>query len=327
LVAVAPSGAQDELFSEDFETGGLGRWSTVTGVATVRLLVIGDTGVGTDAQFCVAEAMGAACLAAGGCTAVLMAGDNFYPAGVESTADARWSASFEQPYAVAGLDGLDFFPVFGNHDYDGGHPHRRAAQVAYSTLPVGVGPGTRPSGKWTMPAPWYQVVFGDLVRVVALDTHDLAGQPPDDAPADLGAQVASAPETWKLVLGHHPRFTSGAHQADLETQDDLYGLFGALQEIYCSADLYLAGHDHDRELIDAGQDPACPRTRFLVSGAAAQLRGSPFPALGHTLFYDDTTLGFALLELRRATLEIRFYDVFTDDCAAPVPAFVEIVSK
>ena len=66
------AGGQERLFEEGFESGGLARWSSVDGVATVRLLVIGDTGTGSPEQACVGQAMGAACLAAGGCTAVLM---------------------------------------------------------------------------------------------------------------------------------------------------------------------------------------------------------------------------------------------------------------
>lgn len=312
------AGAQTPIFQEDFESGGLLRWSSVTGTSEVRLLVVGDTGVGNPGQFCVGEAMGAICLARGGCSAVLMAGDNFYDTGVESTSDPQWSTKFEQPYDVPGL-ALSFYPVFGNHDYDGAHLYRRAAQVDYSSLPVGVGPGTRPSPKWTMPSPWYQVTFGgDLVRVFAIDTHDMAGQPPNDQPPGLGAQVASAPETWKLVLGHHPRFTSGAHQSDNETLDDLYDLFEDQQEVYCAADLYVAGHDHDRELIGAGQDPDCPGTAFLISGAGARTRVSPFAPVSHSLFYDDASLGFALLEITSSALDILLYDVELDDCDSPV---------
>lgn len=327
-LAARAANAQDPLFADGFESGGLARWSTVTGVSSVRLLVVGDTGVGNAGQACVGQAMGAACLAEQGCTAVLMAGDNFYDVGVESALDPQWSTKFEQPYAVAGLDGLPFYPVFGNHDYDGAHLYRRQAQVDYSSLPVGASPGQRPTAKWTMPAPWYQVAFGGgLVRLFAIDTHDMAGQPPNDQPPDLPDQVAAATETWKLVLGHHPRFTSGAHQTDNQALDDAYGLFGDLQEVYCAADLYLAGHDHDREMIDAGQDPACPDTRFLISGAGARTRSSSFPPVSHSLFYDDTTLGFALLVLTRASLAIRIYDVVLGDCGAPVLAFAEVVER
>jgi hypothetical protein len=317
LLAGAAS-AQTPLYQEDFESGGLSRWSSVAGESEVRLLVVGDTGVGNPGQTCVGEAMGAICLDRGGCSAVLMAGDNFYDTGVESTNDPQWSTKFEQPYEVPGLP-LSFYPVFGNHDYDGAHLYRRAAQIAYSSLPVGTGPGTRPSSKWTMPAPWYQVTFGgDLVRVFAIDTHDMAGQPPNDQPPGLGAQVASAPEKWKVVLGHHPRFTSGAHQSDNETLDDLYDLFADQQDVYCAADLYIAGHDHDREVIDAGQDPECPQTAFLISGAGARIRDSPFAPVSHSLFYDDVAVGFALLEITSSALEILVYDVDLDACDSPV---------
>jgi hypothetical protein len=317
LLAGAAS-AQTPLFEEGFESGGLVRWDSLTGVSEVRLLVVGDTGVGNPGQACVGEAMGAICLARGGCSAVLLAGDNFYDIGVESTSDPQWSSKFEQPYDVPGL-ALSFHPVFGNHDYDGAHLYRRAAQIAYSSLPVGSGPGTRPSSKWTMPSPWYQVTFGGgLVRVFAIDTHDMAGQPPDDQPPDLASAVSRATESWKLVMGHHPRFTSGAHQTDNEGLDDLYGLFDEQQAIYCEADLYIAGHDHDREVIAQGQDPDCPETGFLISGAGARTRVSPFAPVSHSLFYDDVALGFALLEITSAELAILVYDVDLGACDSPV---------
>jgi hypothetical protein len=271
--------------------------------------------------------MGALCLAKGGCTAVLMAGDNFYDTGVESVADPQWSSKFEQPYDVPGL-ALSFYAVLGNHDYDGAHLYRRQAQIDYSALPVGVGPGTRPSKRWTMPAAWYQADFGGgLVRLFAIDTHDMAGQPPNDQPPDLPAQVASAAATCKLVMGHHPRFTSGFHQADNETLDDLYSLFGDQQEVYCAADLYIAGHDHDREVIDAGQDPACPQVHFLISGAGARTRPSPFEPVSHSLYYDEVTIGFALLQITRSSLIIEIYDVDAGDCGVPALAFTEVIEK
>lgn len=327
--------AQVNIFSDAFESGDTVAWTTVVGFSpTVRLIVIGDSGEGNAAQVCVAQGMDARC-AAGGCSAVLMAGDNFYDDGVASTADSQWNTKFETVYDQPSLTSVPFYAVLGEHDYAAiaNFPSAgdKQAQIDYTSLSVGVGVGHRPSSKWNMPAAWYDVVLGNgLVHLFALDTQDTQAGQPADQPDDMAARVAASTATWKLVMGHFPRFTSGSHQTEMNLVDLLLpspGLFALQQSAYCAADLYVSGHDHDRELIDKGQDPSCSGTLFLVSGAGSKVTTSTAVPASGSLFFDDSVEGFALLEATAGSLRVELWDSNASDCSVPSLAFVHSVRR
>jgi hypothetical protein len=271
----------------------------------VRLVAFGDTGEGNTAQHEVADQMSAKCMAVGGCNAALMLGDNFYDHGVQSTDDPLWMEYFEEPYDRPGLNGIPFYVVLGNHDHGPTSNGNRQAQIDYSYLPVGNGPGMRYSDKWTMPFGWYDVQIGD-VHIFATDTISFLDAAQE---ADMQAAVQASAATWKLVTGHFPRYTSGEHYWDNQLLG-FAGLFDFQQAVYCDADFFLAGHDHNRELIDKGRDPSCPNTHFVISGAGAKTRETfDFtPTDEGQLYYDEMTEGFAYLELSGNTALFQFID-------------------
>ncbi len=293
----------------------------------VRLLVIGDTGEGNSEQHCVADAMDKKCELLGGCDAVVMTGDNFYDHGVQSVSDAQWMSKFELPYDRPHLNGLKFYVVLGNHDYGATSNGNKGAQIAYSKLPVGSGPGQRYSDKWTMPASYYDVALGEgTVHLFGIDTQDTGTTQLDD----MKQRVAKSTAAWKIVFGHHPRYTSGEHQLDNTLVDTLTkltsppGMFALQEGIYCGADLYLTGHDHNREVIDKGMDGACPNVPFIISGAGAKVRPSKYPKLGKSLYYDEGVEGFLYFELTKSSFRVESYDMAPSDCAgagAKAPKF------
>ncbi len=280
---------------------------------TVKLLVLGDTGEGNEAQFQVAKAMDAKCEAVGGCTAVLMLGDNFYDFGVQGTDDEQWGPKFEEPYDLPNLNGLKFYATLGNHDYGITSKGSEDAQVDYSYLEVGDGAGQRTTGKWSMLDTYYDVLF-EHVHIFSMDTQDGSDEQKDD----MSMRVACSRATWKLVFGHHPRFTSGAHNADNRgiLEDVLkIGMFAAQEAIYCGADMFLTGHDHNMEFIDQGRDPNCPEVSFMISGAGAKLRATrdvlqfPEDAGGDfQRFYQQDIEGFAYVEINGKKLDFDFID-------------------
>jgi hypothetical protein len=304
----------------------------------VRIIAIGDTGEGNTEQHCVADAMNAKC-GADGCDAVLMAGDNFYEEGVSSVDDAQWLSKFEEPYDRQHLNVIPFYAVLGNHDYapppfdeltssDGS----KQAQIDYSSLPVGTGPGFRYSDKWRMPAAYYDVPFGNgIFHLFGVDSQDTSDTQLDD----MAARVAASPAVWKLAFAHHPRFTSGDHQGDNELLDILTGfsdpsMFELMEGIYCNADIYLSGHDHNREFIAKGTDGSCPNTAFIISGAGAKVRESSFSAVGGSMYYNESIEGFIYLVMTPTTLSIESYDMDPNNCAAAgtaAPAFSTVLSK
>ncbi|XXX73226.1 metallophosphoesterase [Sorangium sp. So ce134] len=286
--------------------GGAGSFGTIIApYRHVRIIAVGDTGEGNLAQHQVADRMSDKCLEVGGCHAVIMNGDNFYDHGVVDTGDAQWGPKFEQPYDRPGLNGLPFYAVLGNHDHGPSSSGVRQAQIDYSLLPVGEGPGTRMTDKWRMPAAYYDVRVGH-VHFFGIDTVDFTS---DEQAVDMSARVAASDAVWKIVFGHHPRYTSGAHAVDNQ-QLGLDGMFEMQRAIYCGADMYMCGHDHDLQFIDKGRDERCPETYFAVSGAGSKIRRRQASAVNEPgqLFYTDETEGFAYLEFEGSTLYFEFID-------------------
>lgn len=314
----------------------------------VRLIAIGDTGEGNTAQHCVADAMSAKCMQ-DGCDAILMTGDNFYKSGgnnggVTSTSDPVWVTNFEQPYDRPGLNGLKFYAVLGNHDYSPtilqqivGSTGVMQAEIDYSSLPVGNGQnGTRLSDKWTMPAQWYDVPFGNgLVHVFGFDSVNASDTSDDAQMADMPQRVTSSTATWKITFAHHPRYTSGDHALDNGLLNTLSALsapsmYELQQAIYCDADVYLTGHDHNREIIDNGQDSMCPSTHFVISGAGSKTRASGASTVANSVYYDEAVEGFLYLVATPASLVVESYDSNPISCGAAgtaAPAFTFTITK
>ncbi|HLM73220.1 MAG TPA: metallophosphoesterase, partial [Polyangiaceae bacterium] len=271
----------------------------------VRLLAIGDTGEGNEGQYAVSEQMSAKCDQVGGCDAVLVNGDNFYDNGVESTSDPQWVEKFEKPYDRPGLNGLPFYAVLGNHDYGPTSTGNKQAQIDYSALPVGTGPGTRLSAKWHMPEAYYDVKI-EHVHLFGIDTVDFTSAEQEN---DMGARVTASSAPWKIVFGHHPRYTSGEHFWDTQLLG-FAGLYDFQQAIFCSADIFMTGHDHDMEFIDKGRDSKCPETYFVVSGASSKTRDNfDFtPKDKGQIYYEENIEGFAYLEISANKLLFEFID-------------------
>jgi hypothetical protein len=245
------------------------------------------------------------CMMVGGCDAVMMNGDNFYDNGVSSVDDPQWGPKFEQPYDRPGLNGVPFYVVLGNHDHGPTSSGNKQAQIDYTSLPVGNGPGMRPSDKWTMPAASYDVQIKH-VHLFALDTVDFTNSTQE---ADMSARVAASSATWKIVFGHHPRYTSGEHYFDNQALG-LAGMFSFQEAIYCGADMFMTGHDHNVEIIDKGRDTDCPETYFVISGAGAKTRESFdfVPTDPSQLYYNEDTEAFAYMEFEGGTLRFEFID-------------------
>jgi hypothetical protein len=87
-------------------------------------------------------------------------------------------------------------------------------------------------------------------------------------------------------------------------------MFDFQESIYCGADMFMTGHDHNLELIDKGRDEDCPDTYFAISGAGSKTRESFafVPEDPEQIFYTEETEGFAYLEFDGPTLRLEFID-------------------
>jgi acid phosphatase len=276
-------------------------------VNTLPFLVVGDWGDPSEpAQRIVAASMGEVATRIESAF-VISTGDNFYHGGVESVSDPHWREAFESVYTAPSLQ-TPWYSILGNHDYEGS----AAAQVAY----------TRESSRWRMPSRYFRedrhLPDGARATFFFLDTTPITmlSGIRDAAPqADFGARdqimwlervLASCTSDWKIVVGHHPIFSSGRHGPSATLAHHVRPLL----ERY-GVQAYFNGHDHDLEhLRFNGVD-------YICSGSGSETRDvHPVPESR----FARAQNGFVACNLSRDALQVRFlnaggetlYDVALD---------------
>ncbi|MFM8935842.1 MAG: metallophosphoesterase [Vulcanococcus sp.] len=204
----------------------------------LRFLAVSDTGSGDANQRAVGTQM-AAVHRARPVDLVVLGGDNIYPSGDMALIDA----TFRRPYAELLAAGVPFHAVLGNHDIrtDNGNP-----QVAY--------PGFGMKGRT------YNLRRGP-VEFLMLDTNvntDWQRQL-----SWLRVVLARSTAPWKVVVGHHPIYSSGLYGNDPELGAKLIPLLRKH-----GVQLYINGHEHhyERSL------PIDGITYLVVGGGGAALR-------------------------------------------------------
>ena len=230
---------------------------------------------------------------------IVTTGDNFYSNGVASVSDPYWQSSFEQIYQGPHLF-EDWYATLGNHDYRGNWQ----AQIDY----------TQVSRRWQMPAQYYAKKFelddGASVLLVFLDTNPLnpdykheakyAATQQQDAAKQLTwlkDKLASTRATWKIVIGHHPLYSSGKR----------YGKTGGIRDVLepilegHQVDAYFAGHEHDLQ----HNQPAGTHVANFVSGGGSEVR--PVAQREFTKFAASKA-GFASVGINKEQLTVSFID-------------------
>ncbi|MCU0447510.1 MAG: tartrate-resistant acid phosphatase type 5 family protein [Microscillaceae bacterium] len=231
---------------------------------------------------------------------VVSLGDNFYPNGVASTQDPHWQVSFENVYKAHSLM-IDWYSVLGNHDYRG-NPQ---AQIDYSKI----------SRRWQMPARYYSLEkeipeSKEKVLLVFIDTNpfekkyyeeekyqNVIGQDTTAQKIWLEKTLAQSTAKWKIVIGHHPLYTSGKRMGKKETED-IRLAFEDLFEKY-KVDAYFAGHEHDLQ----HQKPKS--VHYFVSGAGSEIR--PTGKAAYTQF-SQSMHGFMTVSITDKTLLVQVID-------------------
>ncbi|MFM7696838.1 MAG: metallophosphoesterase [Vulcanococcus sp.] len=213
-------------------------WSGPTPSGRVRFLAVADTGSGNSHQRAVGAQM-AAVHRQRPVDLVVLGGDNIYPSGDMALIEA----TFLRPYAELLAAKVPFHAVLGNHDIRtaNGDP-----QVAY-----------RPFG---MKGRYYAVRRGDL-ELFMLDTNgnaDWAGQL-----RWLRSALGTSTAPWKVVVGHHPIYSSGYYGND----PGLRGKIASLMQRH-GVQLYINGHEHNYER----SRPIEGITYLVVGGGGASLR-------------------------------------------------------
>ncbi len=194
---------------------------------------------------------------------LLILGDNFYPAGVQSVNDPQWRTSLENVYTAYPL-GVDWYVALGNHDYRG-NPQ---AQVDYSSV----------SRRWRMPSRYYSVkkeiapgVSAEFLIIDTspfikeyrkdLDKYHVAGTDTAKQRRWIDSTLKVSKAKWKFIVGHHNVY-SGGKRTVLEDMEQL--LVPTMKKYGVTA--YICGHEHHLEHIQ--KEAGGPH--FFISGAGAE---------------------------------------------------------
>lgn len=241
------------------------------GRRSVRVLALGDFGDGGPRQQRVAEAIRRAHAENRFDLAVTL-GDNFYPAGSSGPTDPRWERDFE---AVYGGLRIPFFASLGNHDWI--LADSPAAEILHA--PSG--------GHWRLPAQRYTFLAGPA-QFFAIDTDLLSRAQLEWLDRELGRSTAR----WKIVYGHHPIYSHGAHGDEAGVRDTLLPLLRG------RANLYLCGHEHDMQVLapEGG-------VHFVVAGGGGAATRPITP--GARSLFAASRNGFAVLEASQQALAVR----------------------
>jgi tartrate-resistant acid phosphatase type 5 len=282
--------------------------------ASLRLIAVGDFGDGAATVFAGIARVHREHPA----DAVLILGDNFYPCGVASETDARWS-SIRGTFSTLGIP---LYPVLGNHDYGEPQFGEGAWRPCQSADPEAQLRAAALVPHWTFPARSY-LLRSAVADIAMLDTSPIAygfeeptlggdswAQGVERLKLAIGTMQQSGDNRWRIVAGHHTIVSSGFHgRMPSSEKSRMQALVSILRR--GDVDLYLCGHDHDLELVSG--DPL-----FLVSGSGSAPR--PMVALMlRALFPADTRkrFGFAVIELTASTLSVSFYDAAGEPYATP----------
>lgn len=195
-----------------------GQMSHAEEVAAIpyRFIAFGDWGAGTQFQKDVAQQV-IQQYQKTPYDAALLLGDNIYETG---NVQKHGKAFFTDMYAPLIQSHVNFIVALGNHDVVLGHG---AEQVVFFAMPG-----------------FYYVVHKPNIDFFVLNSNTFAK---DDVQQQwLKKALANSRAPWKVVMGHHPIYSSGEHGCNPGLQKTLEPLL-----VKNGVDLYLAGHDHEYE--------------------------------------------------------------------------------
>ena len=209
--------------------------------------------------------------------ALLALGDNVYregdPAGLQATLFGPFAPVLRDARLLA---------IVGNHDVLDGH---REAQIE----------------RLGMAGPWWSATVGPVL-VVGLDSTQPANE---EQRAWLERTLSQATQPWRVVLLHHPPYSSGYQGSNLAVR----ARFAPLFERY-GVQLVLSGHDHDYE-----RSKPIHGVTYVVSGAASETRRSgrsEFTAFSTSWHHFTTVDVFAdRLVVRAVNQDVRVFDEVT----------------
>lgn len=216
---------------------------------------------------------------------IFTTGDNNYPAGERTTIDrniAQFYSDYIFPYSGSYESTTKenrFFPSLGNHDvlYLQGKPH-----TDYFTLPGN--------------ERYYDINLNPVhLFVVNSNETEPDGFRADSAQAAwLESTLISESSGWKIVILHHPPYSSAMH-GSAKYMRWPFANWGA--------DLVLSGHDHTYERLKVDG------LTYVVNGLGGESRYAFNEILPESLFHYNRSSGALKLTVTASRLEGAFYTI------------------
>ena len=228
-------------------------------------------------------------------------GDNIYEGGCESIDDPQFISKFEKPYEKISND-VKFYMCLGNHDY--GHNLDLTNNAKYQ---VSYGIQSQKRGmKWYMPHRYYTFKKKN-VQFFVMDTNYefMDKNEKDEQFKFLVKEINNSNKQWKILIGHHTLRSIGGHgNAEKEMED----IFQKLSN-KCSIDLYICGHDHNKQVIETKSGGK--KISLVVCGTGGKkyhdVKNYKNVKDGE-LHFASSNLGYGLCRCSKKQLIIDFYD-------------------
>lgn len=262
--------------------------------------ILGDMGSGEESQMKVADALKKNI--GNKNTFVCGLGDNIYENGVVSVDDCQFMEKFEIPYQGIS-DSIPFYMCLGNHDY--GYSNLSLNPVKNAEVQIKY---TDKSKKWKLPSKYYNYKKGDIEFFV-LDTN-LDMMSLNQIKKQLNTMIKKLQQSkskWKIVYGHHTwKSIAGHGNADDELEGFLRTLYNS-----CPFDLYMCGHDHNKQIIDLKMNDNDFVT-LIVCGTGGKVYHDyiNYNELDENceLHFISNNLGFGKINALKNSLTVNFYD-------------------
>ncbi|MFN7965046.1 MAG: metallophosphoesterase [Acidobacteriota bacterium] len=180
----------------------------------------------------------------------MMLGDNAYPNGTDTEYQAAVFDTYPQMLAKSVL-----WPTYGNHDgYSADASTQSGPYYDIFTLPAGAEAGGIASGTEA----YYSFDYADI-HFVCLDSYQSARTAGSPMLSWLQDDLAATSQRWIVAFFHHPPYTKGSHDSDVDTESlEMRGFVLPILEDF-GVDLVLCGHSHSYErsyLLDGHYGPS-----------------------------------------------------------------------
>lgn len=276
--------------------------------------IIGDSGRdGFCCQRDVAHEMDRAADELGELDFVILAGDIFYPYGIDPTneeskrqAYTSWKNVYIEPYSSLQVP---WYLNFGDHDW-------MADPQGILELNDKQDEGFE---YFNMEALYYHKTWNDLdtgtqLDIFFLDTtimnpqyadnqefHESLWEDPEYEQKQLdwlSSELSSTPDdAWKIVVGHHPIYTSGHHY-----EEDQSNMKNNLRDMLedNGVSMYVCGHEHALEYLHDFDG----KVSYFVTGAGSKMETVRWPQdYGMSIHLDS---GFMSLSIGVSTAQVQF---------------------